>query len=74
MGLIVNFTLGSTFGSWALDIWVLTFGSWVLDRFPLRTYIEQIGFSLRIFGWVSLSDFYSMGFSFGFLSDRVSRR
>ncbi|CAB4402521.1 unnamed protein product [Rhizophagus irregularis] len=38
----------SAFG-WALDIWV---GSWVLDRFPLQTYIEQIGFPLRIFGWI----------------------
>ncbi|CAB4437125.1 unnamed protein product [Rhizophagus irregularis] len=39
----------SAFGFWVLDIWV---GSWVLDRFPLRTYIEQIGFPLQIFGWI----------------------
>ncbi|CAB4446363.1 unnamed protein product [Rhizophagus irregularis] len=27
----------------------MDFGYWALDRFPLRTYIEQIGFPLRIF-------------------------
>ncbi|CAB4420371.1 unnamed protein product [Rhizophagus irregularis] len=40
----------SAFGYWALDIWISAFGYWALDRFPLRTYIEQIGFPLRIFG------------------------
>ncbi|CAB4422452.1 unnamed protein product [Rhizophagus irregularis] len=54
----------SVLGLWMyrFQLSVSTFGSWVLDRyrFPLRTYItyiEQIGFPLRIFGWVSLSDF-----------------
>ncbi|CAB4411837.1 unnamed protein product [Rhizophagus irregularis] len=40
----------SAFGYWALNIWISAFGYWALDRFPLRTYIEQIGFPLRIFG------------------------
>ncbi|CAB4405798.1 unnamed protein product [Rhizophagus irregularis] len=41
--------MGSAFGYWALDIWISAFGYWALDRFPLRTYIEQIGFPLSNF-------------------------
>ncbi|CAB4444113.1 unnamed protein product [Rhizophagus irregularis] len=54
----------SVLGSWIyrfrlsfLGLWIYgfrlsisAFGYWALDRFPLRTYIEQIGFPLRIFG------------------------
>ncbi|PKY36099.1 hypothetical protein RhiirB3_458008, partial [Rhizophagus irregularis] len=51
----------SAFGSWALDIWIYklrlsVIGIWIgigcdilglwIGEFPLRTYIEQIGFPL----------------------------